>query len=210
MKLHIYMKTWLSILSLALFLLSSCEINDNGEASISNSGWLIIVAVIALFAYISYSQSNESKESKAKMKEKGMDYSQFVSLGTYVGGHPKIDTTIDRIYCRKEADHLTLYKIPFVDISMPEHTGAKLDISNISNITIEDASSIERRITVGRIFLVGIFALGWRKKKKNELAFLVIDWTMGKFEHSTTFSFEGKDAFEKANTARNRLISICE
>lgn len=87
---------------------------------------------------------------------------------------------------------------------------AEIPIEAVSDITIEDASSIEKKITVGRIFLVGIFALGWRKKKKNELAFLVIEWKKGKFEHFTTFSFEGKEAFQNANTARNKLISYCE
>ena len=60
------------------------------------------------------------------------------------------------------------------------------------------------------IFLVGIFALGWRKKKKNELAFLIIEWKKGKFENSTIFSFEGKEAFQNANTSRNKLISFYE
>ena len=82
-------------------------------------------------------------------------------------------------------------------------------IENIKNITVEDASSIEKKITVGRLLLVGVFALAWRKKKTNELAFVVTEWNDGKFDHSTTFSFEGKEAMTKANTARNSLIKMC-
>jgi hypothetical protein len=67
---------------------------------------------------------------------------------------------------------------------------------------------MEKRITLGRVLLVGIFALAWRKKKKNELAFVTIEWKE-KFENSTIFSFEGQEAMQKANTARNELIKMC-
>ena len=48
------------------------------------------------------------------------------------------------------------------------------------------------------------------KKKKNEIAFVVINWNDGRFDHATTFSFDGKDAMQLANTARNNLISMCK
>jgi hypothetical protein len=44
------------------------------------------------------------------------------------------------------------------------------------------------------------------QKKKNELAFVVIDWNDGRFDHSTTFNIEGMDAMQKANILRNQLI----
>lgn len=194
-----------------ILLLSSCEFDDNGDASISGFGWFLIFGIIFMFIIMIIKTNKESKESKIKMKEKGMDYSQFVPLGTYAGGHPSINETVENTYCRKEEANLALYQIAVTGVSMPEKIiDATIPTESISNISIEDASSIEKKITVGRIFLVGIFALGWRKKKKNELAFLVVEWEKGKFEHSTTFSFEGKDAFQNANTARNRLIAFCE
>lgn len=205
------MKKCLFLMTMLPFMLTSCEFDDNGDAHLSSFGWVIIVAFIVFLIVGIINTNNESQESKAKMKEKGMDYSQFVSLGTYAGGHPNIDNTVENVYARKESDYLSLYRIPAMNISMPDKIqNADIPLESINDITIEDASSIEKKITVGRIFLVGIFALGWRKKKKNELAFLVIEWKKGKFDNSTTFSFEGKEAFQNANAARNRLIKFCE
>ena len=60
-----------------------------------------------------------------------------------------------------------------------------------------------------KFFLVGIFALGWKKKKVNEQAFVVIKWKTGKFVNETIFMFENKGALQLANTARNFLVKSC-
>lgn len=207
MKKHLF---YLLLLCVPI-ILTSCEFDESGDIHITGFGWFIVIVVALSFIIGLINANNESKETKAKMKDIGMDYSQFVSLGTYAGGHPDMDNTVDNIYIRNEDNILSFYTIQVYGISMPKAVpNAAIPCADITDITIEDATSIEKKITVGRIFLVGIFALGWRKKKKNELAFLVIEWKKGKFEHSTTFSFEGKDAFQKANTARNQLIKFCE
>ena len=201
---------YLLLLSVPIFL-TSCEFDESGDLHLTGLGWLIVIVVVISFIIGLINANNESKETKEKMKNAGMDYSQFVSLGTYPGGHPDMDNTVNNIYIRKEENVLSFYTIQVNGISMPKAVpNAAIPCADITDITIEDATSIEKKITVGRIFLVGIFALGWKKKKKNELAFLVIEWKKGKFEHSTTFSFEGKDAFQNANTARNQLIKLCE
>ncbi|MCF0254928.1 MAG: hypothetical protein HUK10_01385 [Bacteroides heparinolyticus] len=199
------------LLALLPILLTSCEFDDNGKMHLSGFGWFLIIGFVLFLFFVAATSNGDTEATKAKMKEEGMDYSQFISLGAYGGGHPNIDKTIENVYCRKEDNTLALYCIPVMNISMPDRiSNGEIPIEDINDITIEDATSIEKKITVGRILLVGIFALGWKKKKKNELAFLVIEWKKGKFEHSTTFSFEGKEAFQNANTARNKLISYCE
>jgi hypothetical protein len=53
-------------------------------------------------------------------------------------------------------------------MSMPEKViNSAIELSTISNISIEDASSIDKKVTLGRVLLVGVFALAWRKSKKN-------------------------------------------
>ena len=192
-------------------MLSSCEFDSNGDAHISTLGWIIIVVVVVGFIAALISGSREASNTKEEMKRKKMDLSEFIEMGTYAGGHPTMNDAVEKIYARKEEGNIHFYKIDAYGISMPQDIpNSDIPIDSITDITIEDATSIERRITVGRILLVGIFAWGWKKKKKNEMAFLIIEWKRGKFDNATTYSFEGKDAFQKANTARNKLISFCE
>jgi hypothetical protein len=138
----------------------------------------------------------------------GMKRDEFKSFGTYVGGHPDADITLSDMQIYKEKNMIRFYQGNLL-ISTPT-LKFSIDADKIINIEIEDATSIEKRLTVGRLLLVGVFAFAWKKKEKNELSFVVIDWNDGRFDHSTTFSFEGQNAMQKANIARNNLINFCK
>jgi hypothetical protein len=195
----------------SFFLLQSCGISDDGVPCITPLGWFIIVAILVFIFFVGRNQSKKIEATKKEMARDNLDFDQFTNLGTYAGGHPDINDSIENISIKKEGDVFKLYIVSPLHDKVPELIpSSEIPINDINDITIEDASSIEKKITVGRIFLVGIFALGWRKKKKEELSFLVIDWKKGKFNHSTIFSFTGKDSFTAANIARNKLISFCE
>jgi hypothetical protein len=168
--------------------------------------WIIVIGLVVIFIIIGVTSSNKEKNIKEELKAKGLNFDAFVSVGTYVGGHPDRNENVDNCFANKESDTMVFYRKIIAE--KPERKFS-INIENIKNITVEDASSIEKKITVGRLLLVGVFALAWRKKKTNELAFVVTEWNDGKFDHSTTFSFEGKEAMTKANTARNSLIKMC-
>lgn len=202
-------KLLFTILSM-MIILSSCETNKDGKLEMSGMGWVLIILALCLLFFVGDNNNKKESPVKKRMRDLNMSYSQFYPLGTYVGGHPNLDHTKEQVYFRKVDDLISFYRIETIGTSMPDNLHVNIEIDSIENITIEDASSIEKKITVGRIFLVGVFALAWKKKKKNEVAFVSIEWKRGKFSHSTLFTFEGADAFEKANIARNKLISICE
>ena len=78
--------------------------------------------------------------------------------------------------------------------------------NQIKNIYVEDSTTIQSRPTVVRFLAVGLLAFAWQKKKKNEQAYLGVEWNDGRFDHDTIFEYEGKGAMQKANTVRNKLI----
>lgn len=174
--------------------------------------WVIVIAiVVALMAFAAFTTERDKEKSKEYMAKNSMSFSDFYPIGKYVGGHPQVDNLQENLYSSFKDGVFKFHKILIYEVSTPELVdGLDIAASDITDITVEDSSTIENKVTLGRIILVGIFALAWRKKKKNELAFVVIEWSKGKFSHSTTFAFEGRDALAKANTARNKLISFCE
>jgi len=135
----------------------------------------------------------------------GYIMAHFIELGQYISGHPKISEPCQARGYVKDGKLLLFSWVNQRLASMGEPI-AKIESTLIKNIVIEDSSTFERRVTFGRVLLVGIFALAWKKRKKNELAFLVIEWNDGRFDHETMFQFEGADAMTKANKARNSLI----
>lgn len=168
---------------------------------------ILIVAFIIFLVFIIKIGSNENERTELAVEKRGFKLTDLIPIGNYSGGHPRIDKNIENLVFRKNENELYFYiqkyrhELPSYIMSIP--------IISITDIQVEDATTMEKRITLGRVLLVGVFALAWKKKKKNELAFVVIEWKEGKFNNSTTFSFEGTDAMSKANIARNALIKHC-
>ena len=190
---------------------SSCiflEFDDNYEVvGVANWVWWALLIGVVLFVIFGISGSKELKRTESKLAESGKRLQDFKRIGNYVGGHPDINETINNIVISEDEQDLGLYEQKSV-FDMPNYI-AKIPIKAVTDIQIEDASSIDKKITLGRVLLVGVFALAWRKNKKIEHSFVTITWKDGQFEHQTIFSFEGKEAITKANTARNEIIKMC-
>lgn len=197
----------LLLYALLIFTLVSCE-QYGGEIHFywQFKVFLGLAIVVIFLIGVIKSAEKEQKRNNERFKEEGINPKEIVNVGTYAGGHPGIDNNIKpAVIYRKEKKFMIAYReTPF---SYPMIKG-EIPTERIKEIILDDATTLDNKITVGRILLVGIFALGWKKKKKNELAFVTIEWNDGRFKHSAIFSFEGKDAMQKANTARNRLLKI--
>jgi len=190
------------ILLLSLF---SCEFDDAGNPHLTGLFWILLIGFIfAVIAGIWQGESNLKKKNQG-LKKMGLDPNQIFRVGKYVGGHPDIDKVIELCSIYKKNDSLLICEPNY---NLLPATKARIPLTSIKNITIEDSSSIDKKVTLGRVLLIGVFALAWRKNKKDEHAFISIDWNDGKFDHSTLFSFEGKDAMQKANISRNKLIQM--
>lgn len=173
--------------------------------------FIIIVIVVVFIALLFISIDIDKKKSKEFMEKNNLSFSDFYPVGKYIGGHPKVDNEQGNLYFIFKDGVFSFYNIAVANLSAPVLiNGFDIAASDINDITIEDSSSVEHKVTLGRFILVGVFSALWKKKVKNELAFLVIEWKKGKFSHDTIFVFEEDNAFIKANTARNKLISFCE
>ena len=153
--------------------LSSCTFDDYGNASIAPWFWWALGIFVVLMIIAGISGNNDMKRVQDNLKKQGLNVNSFKKCGTYVGGHPNLYKTIEGIAIRKNEKLLKIYEFPN-QLKMPI-IRANISIESISDIKVEDASSIEKRLTVGRLLLVGVFAFAWKKKKKNELAFVTIE-----------------------------------
>lgn len=197
----------LVILLMVAISVSACKMSDDGEVSTTPLFWVVLIGFIILFVIAVISGNKQAAKTKESLSRKGLKLEDFKFVGGYVGGHPDLNDNIERVVFRADAENLRFCSQP-TEIQYPTDS-FKIKKSSVKAIDLEDASSIEQKITLGRVLLVGVFALAWRKKKKNELAFVVINWNDGRFDHATTFSFVGANAMSSANTARNLLIQSC-
>lgn len=162
---------------------------------------LIVIAVVIMIAVIS--ANNQHKTNSAVMESRGYSRDLSIDTGKYISGHPQISNPIDETVIYLKDDQLEVFNAYSVVNGIKEGV---IKSTLIKKIVVEDQSTIEKRITVARLLLVGIFAFALKKKKKNEIAYLIIEWDDGRFEHETIFEFEGSSAMTRANTSRNTLI----
>lgn len=176
------------------------------EVLFASGGWIIfIVIIVGLFIVIMGQADTLNKKSQEFNKKENLTENDYIWISSFVSGHPKIDESFDNAAIINKGSELLICK-HLKGIGEPECL-ASINKELVSDLQIEDSSSIEKRITVGRLLLVGVFAFAWKKAKKNELAFLVISWK-DRFSHETIFSFNGQNALQEANKARNTLIKF--
>lgn len=165
--------------------------------------FLILISVLIIFWAIG--RNNRMKIWDENLKSEGINPESLIHAGSYAGGHPTIDNQIKICVIFPEKDDLVIYER---DVSQYPKKKGTIPISSINNILLEDSTTIEHKVTVGGILLYGMYAWAMKEKEKNELAFITIEWNNGKFNNSTIFSFEGKDAMQTANKARNQLLKL--
>ena len=173
--------------------------------------WLIAIVLVVLLLGYAATKYDEKKVGQAnqQLEGQGLKLSDFKRYDkcTYAGGHPDGNDNFEYVAVLPREESVRFYSMPVAN-EIPRFM-FEIKKDAIQGIELEDATTMENRVTLGRVFLVGVFALAWRKKKKNELAFVVVEWNDGRFGHATTFSFEGKDALQKANRFRNDLVAAC-
>ncbi len=169
------------------------------------TGVIIAIIIIVVIIKLGINGVKKQKQNTEKAKELGYLAEAKVITGKYLSGHPDLNAPIlpTAIYSKDNKLEIVL-DIPF---SLPKKE-AIIDNSTIKNVLAEDQTTIEKKVTVGRLLAVGVFAFALKKKKKTELAYLTIEWNDGRFDHDTIFEFEGAGAMQKANTARNQIMKF--
>lgn len=153
----------------------------------------IIITLVIIAAFLTI------KKRRDKLKEAGYDLKNIAKSGSLVGGHPDINAQVKSVELLANAENIAICDNGLV-------LKGYINKASITDVKFEDATTFEKRISAGRLLLVGVFALAWKKKSKNENAYMVIEWADGRFNHSTSFLFVGAGSTQQANTARNWLI----
>lgn len=181
---------------------------DLGELlNIESMNFIISLAIV--IAYYYYFQKKLS-EKKGMLQTRGIDLFTITSIGKYIGGHPDLDSQIDKVSIAKKINELVLINDMEKFPSLVRDNGIILSIpiDKINNVLVEDKSIMSKRVTATRLLLTGIFAFAWKKNTKDEFAYIVIEWNDDRFSHETIFEFSKKGAIEKANATRNKILKL--
>lgn len=191
---------------ICLTILQSCSYNETTDSLEPN--WLFWVLVVAFIIILAVAASDNSKTRERILKKK-LDKSKFMKSETLLSGHPDVDKSMTNTLVEFRDNNIRIvrvndYNLFYGDLEMPTFV-ASIPLDSVSNVIIEDKTQIEKKITAGRLLLVGVFALAWKKKKVMEMQFVNVIWKVGKFENNTIFMFEGSGSLERANSFANSI-----
>ena len=141
---------------------------------------IIILAIIVMF-----SASGKTRKEKEILQTKGYNPNKRIEFNSFIGSHPDINEPINRGYLVSDGESLVVCNKDFKMFG-------KISKDAIKNVVFEDATTFGKRVSASRLLLLGVFALAWQKRTKNEQAYVTIEWNDGRFDHNSAFLFEGK------------------
>ena len=161
---------------------------------------LIFIPIGVIFVMLYQNQIKNDKKT-----ELGISNDDIITESKYLCGHPEIDSPCLCLIARKDG-LLEVYKDTTQDVGGNLQMIGSIKLSNIKDVSVDDSTTIEKRVGLKRLAVMGIFALAAKKKQVNELAYLTLNWNDGRFDHETIFEYIGPNSLQRANTGRNKLI----
>lgn len=128
--------------------------------------------------------------------------SRYLS-GKYISGHPGINSPVEKTTIAFTAQGLVIQNGTRAAIAL-------IPPDQIKNVSVEDASTVQSRVTATRLLALGVFAFAAKKKQMTTDFYLTIKWNDGRFDHETIFEFTDTNANAQANTLRNAIIGFCQ
>lgn len=132
-----------------------------------------------------------------------LDYNPYISKALYIGGLPGVDNQFP-VRFMPAPDGL--------EIKQLGHTTPKvifLAKKEIISVDVENQTTIDSRVSLGRFMAVGVFALAWKKKSTVPLSYLVITYRndIGD-EQQILFQSEEKQGFQDFTNIRYNLLKF--
>lgn len=175
--------------------------------------WIYIIIGLLIIGWVieHFKKVDAKSEDWQRRKDMGIDESNLISMGLYLGGLPGVEPKYRAIEFQPNATGFTVYG-KLKQQSPVDAAGTEtLELTSISfheilNLTVEDSTTMERRWSATNIALFGLAGLALQKSKKSGYVSLNISLKNGRLESQAFFAFYGPDNMRDATTARDKII----
>ena len=138
-------------------------------------------------------------DRKRREKVSHLNAKVEIPIGKYLAGFENYSTELGDVYCYVSDD-------VFLFTSAIGDEIGTIKLNSITNIILEDKTSVGQRLTATRILALGIFSLAAPKKKKDKEFCIIFEWEDENGEkHNAVFEFSGKDSKELSTETFNIL-----
>lgn len=172
---------------------------------------VLVILVVLVFLWVAASSANKQHlENDLKeeewFKENGYETRVGPPTSSFIGGHPQFTepTLFTTMLAHNKSIHVFKYDRLLNKALQP--LLFEIPLADIEDIEILDQTTMERRITVGRMLMVGVFAFAWKKKKINTCIYLNLVWNYKGIKYETIFENTEPNAIEAFNKAKNYIV----
>lgn len=166
----------------------------------------MIIAVIAFVILIILAAVLFSKEEKWLPSKEQEVFEAAQKFSTqYLNGHPAIKAE-EYVYLVKDANGINIVERKLYQDSPPHIIVATIPYKAVTSIEAGDGSHVEKKFSLGRFLVIGVYAFAWLKKQPKETGFLIINWKEAGTEYATIFKNEEKGALKDIAIARNAIL----
>ena len=138
-------------------------------------------------------------DRKRKSKTSHLNYKLEIPIGKYLAGFENFSSELGDVYC-----YVTDDKFLFTE-SLGDEIG-NIKLNSLTNIFLEDKSTVGQRLTATRILTLGIFSLAAPKKKKNKEYCIVFEWEdINGEKNNVVFEFSGMACEVLSTESFNKL-----
>ena len=161
---------------------------------------IIIMSVVCFCVIFVLGLLYVSKNMKKSLE--GLDPSEvkeMIKVGKYIIGFEDKVSNIENVKS-------IITKDKFIFLGALNEKIGEIDIKSITNIILEDKTTIHQRLTATRILALGIFSLAAPKVKKYKEYCIAIEWEDNDFEiQNLVFEFTGLQSKENSQLSYNSL-----
>ena len=162
----------------------------------SDSSIIIIicfVVVIVCFGFVWL--SNQKRKSKVAH----LNVIEEISIGKYLAGFENFSSEMADIYCNVTDEEFLFLSLTGTEIG-------NIKTNSITNILLEDKTSVGQRLTATRLLTLGVFSLAAPKKKKHKEYCIIFEWEDDNGEkNNAVFEFSGMACEVLSTEAFNKL-----
>lgn len=153
----------------------------------------IIIVVIVMYFLLSLTKESDESIRNREQFQYEIDNNPLFHV-KYLTGHRDIN----------EVGYYTLdITNQKLCLCSKENLVTTIAAKSITAIEVVDKSTISERVTVGRVLLLGVWALWAKKQEHKRMYYLIIVWQESQLTHNTIFEYS---TLRRANAARNLLI----
>jgi hypothetical protein len=167
---------------------------------------LILILLIMIMNQNVKKLEAEDKKNDKWFADNGFPRRNGKYVASYISGHPKHSSREDDIIMLMRNGELCFFKKFIRNYNATKPLFFSIPVSDIEEIEVLDKTTMERRVTMGRMLTVGLLAFAWQKQKVTHCSYMIVRWKYLEFEYETIFEHTGEYGIQDFNNAKTAIV----